>query len=86
MLSFVSSCMKEDYQVYTATDGAAAMELLQREQIDLIISDVMMPGIDGFELCRQVKNNISKKLHYEFQSRVRYDALGISATGMTGDL
>ncbi len=51
--------MKEDYQVYTATDGAAALELLQREQIDLIISDVMMPGIDGFELCRRVKSDIN---------------------------
>ena len=59
MLSFVSSCMKEAYDVRTATDGTSALELLQREQIDLIISDVMMPGIDGFELCRRVKNDIS---------------------------
>ena len=59
MLSFISSCMKEDYQVHTAPDGAAAIDVLQREQIDLIVSDVMMPGIDGFELCRRVKSDIS---------------------------
>jgi signal transduction histidine kinase/DNA-binding response OmpR family regulator len=59
MLSFVSSCMKENYQVHTATDGATALEVLQHEQIDLIISDVMMPGIDGFELCRKVKTDIN---------------------------
>lgn len=59
MLSFVSSCMKETYEVRTATDGASALDLLQRERIDLIISDVMMPGIDGFELCRRVKNDIN---------------------------
>ena len=59
MLSFVSSCMKEEYQVHTATDGATALDVLQREQIDLIISDVMMPGIDGFELCRRVKTDIN---------------------------
>ena len=59
MLSFISSCMKEDYQVHTASDGAAALDVLQREQVDLIVSDVMMPGIDGFELCRRVKTDIS---------------------------
>ena len=59
MLSFISSCMKEDYQVHTASDGAVALEVLQHEQIDLIVSDVMMPGIDGFELCHRVKTDIS---------------------------
>ena len=59
MLSFVSSCMKEDYLVHTAPDGAAAIDVLQRETIDLIVSDVMMPNIDGFELCRRVKTDIN---------------------------
>lgn len=59
MLSFVSSCMKETYEVRTATDGATALDLLQRERIDLVISDVMMPGIDGFELCHRVKSDVN---------------------------
>jgi signal transduction histidine kinase/DNA-binding response OmpR family regulator len=59
MLSFVSSCMKESFNVFTASDGDAALEILQREQVNLIISDVMMPGIDGFELCRRVKSDIT---------------------------
>ena len=59
MLSFVSSCMKEDFRVYTATDGDTALNVLAHEQIDLIISDVMMPGIDGFELCKRVKTDIN---------------------------
>lgn len=59
MLSFVSSCMKENFQVYTASDGATALQVLQQQAIDLIISDVMMPGIDGFELCRRVKSDIN---------------------------
>ena len=59
MLSFLHSCMKEHYKVYTAVDGAEALDILQREQIDLIVSDVMMPGINGFELCRRVKTDIS---------------------------
>ena len=59
MLSFVSSCMKENFDVYTANDGAEALQVLQQQSINLIISDVMMPGIDGFELCRRVKSDIS---------------------------
>ena len=59
MLSFVSACMKESFNVFTASDGAAALDILQREQVNLIISDVMMPGIDGFELCRRVKSDIT---------------------------
>ena len=59
MLSFISSCMQEDYRVLTATDGAAALNVLKQEQVALIISDVMMPGIDGFELCRRVKSDIN---------------------------
>ena len=59
MLSFISSCMQEDYRVLTATDGAAALNVLKQEQVALIISDIMMPGIDGFELCRRVKSDIN---------------------------
>ena len=59
MLSFVSSCMQEDYHVLTAPDGATALSVLKQEQVGLIISDVMMPGIDGFELCRRVKSDIN---------------------------
>ena len=59
LLSFVSSCMEESYRVCTATDGAMALDILGREQVSLIISDVMMPVIDGFELCRRVKSDIN---------------------------
>lgn len=59
MLSFVSSCMREGYCVVTATDGAAALDVLAHEGADLVISDVMMPGIDGFELCRRMKSDIN---------------------------
>ena len=59
MLSFISSCMKDYYHVLTASDGAEALDILHHEHIDLIISDVMMPGIDGFELCQRVKSNIN---------------------------
>ncbi len=59
MLDFVSSCMEGDYQVFKATDGAMALDILRQEQVALVISDVMMPGVDGFELCRIMKSDIA---------------------------
>ncbi|HEY1351181.1 MAG TPA: response regulator transcription factor [Ktedonobacteraceae bacterium] len=44
------------YQVFTATDGVSALEAAHREQPDLVILDVMLPGIDGLEVCRQLRH------------------------------
>jgi DNA-binding response OmpR family regulator len=43
------------YAVLEARDGRAAIELAFREQPDLIVLDIRMPGMDGFEVCRQVR-------------------------------
>jgi two-component system KDP operon response regulator KdpE len=43
------------YEVYTAADGAAALELLVERAVDLIILDVRMPGVDGFEVCERLR-------------------------------
>jgi DNA-binding response OmpR family regulator len=46
---------REGYQVQTAASGRAALQLLQNDWPALLIIDLMMPGMDGFELCRRVK-------------------------------
>ncbi len=43
------------YTVITADSGQAALSLLAGEEIDLVMLDVMMPGMDGFEVCRHIK-------------------------------
>ncbi|MCX7854968.1 MAG: response regulator transcription factor [Anaerolineae bacterium] len=43
---------REGYRVLTATDGWAAVETFRREHPDLVILDIMLPDIDGFEVCR----------------------------------
>jgi AraC-like DNA-binding protein len=45
--------------VLAAGDASQAQEMLSAHAVQLIVSDVMMPGIDGFELCRQLKGNIN---------------------------
>ena len=41
----------------TATDGQEAMDMVEREKPDLILLDIMMPKMSGFEVCRRVKND-----------------------------
>jgi two-component system alkaline phosphatase synthesis response regulator PhoP/two-component system response regulator ResD len=46
---------KEGYAVITAADGEEAMALHRREDPDLVILDLMLPKIDGYEVCRQIR-------------------------------
>lgn len=57
LLSFLGSCMTDQYEVLTATSGEEALALLRERQVTLIISDWMMPGMDGGELCRALRRN-----------------------------
>lgn len=49
------------YRVVSAANGLQALDILAEESIDLIISDAMMPKMDGFQLCKSVKNNHAYK-------------------------
>ncbi|MBV1889016.1 MAG: response regulator, partial [Proteobacteria bacterium] len=44
------------YTVYTAQSGASALEVLAKHHVDLIVSDVVMPEMDGYELASHIKN------------------------------
>ena len=47
--------MRSGYEVITAPDGEKALELLASARPDLIVLDVVLPGIDGFEVCRRIR-------------------------------
>jgi twitching motility two-component system response regulator PilH len=49
------------FQVVEAFDGADGIEKLKSAQFDLVITDVVMPNVNGYEFCRWVKNNPSTK-------------------------
>src|SRR5271155_1716759 len=47
----------EYFDVSTATNGAEALAMCERAECDLVLLDVMMPDMDGFEVCRRLKKN-----------------------------
>jgi DNA-binding response OmpR family regulator len=50
---------RQGYEVHTAADGRAALEIARQEQPDLLVLDVMLPGLDGFEVCRVLRQEMS---------------------------
>ena len=55
------------YKVVTAKDGVEALSRLKEESIDMIVSDILMPRMDGFQLCRECKKDESlKKIPFMF--------------------
>jgi DNA-binding response OmpR family regulator len=52
---------REGYEVVTAEDGTKAMTLYQEQDFDLVLLDVMMPGVDGFEVSRTLREGDRQK-------------------------
>ena len=49
--------LEDNYDLLASLDGESALEIVAEEHIDLILLDIMMPGIDGFEVCKRLKEN-----------------------------
>lgn len=56
---FLSRELSEKYNILQASDGEEALKVMADHDIDLVLSDVMMPNIDGMELCRRVKEDVN---------------------------
>lgn len=54
--NFLSHSLSETFHIQTASDGVEAWKTIQKQLPDLIISDIMMPNMDGFELCKKIKD------------------------------
>jgi DNA-binding response OmpR family regulator len=55
--TLIGMMLSEDYQVIQATSGSEGLELIQREKPDLVLLDIMMPDINGLDVCEQLKSN-----------------------------
>ncbi|MBC9798096.1 hybrid sensor histidine kinase/response regulator transcription factor, partial [Sinomicrobium weinanense] len=58
-LELVQSYLRNYYKVFSCLDGKSALQLANREEIDLIVSDLRIPDMNGHELCRAVKNDVN---------------------------
>jgi DNA-binding response OmpR family regulator len=58
MVDLISySLQAEDFEVITAYNGEEALRKVESESPDLVVLDIMLPGIDGFEVCRQIRSH-----------------------------
>jgi two-component system cell cycle response regulator DivK len=72
----VVQLLEDDYQIITAADGADGLRLAERERPDLILMDLSLPVIDGWEATRRIKANGALK---------HIPIIALSAHAMTGD-
>jgi len=49
--------LADGYEIFEASSGREVLDLARREQPDLILLDVLMPGLDGYKVCRQLRAN-----------------------------
>lgn len=59
LLAFLRETFIRTYNVYTATNGVEALKITSEYPVDIVVSDVMMPEMDGIELCNRLKNDIT---------------------------
>jgi len=75
-LDLLVQLLEDDYTIHTATDGAAGLALAEQERPDLILMDLSLPVIDGWEATRRLKAN----------ARLRHiPIIALTAHAMSGD-
>ena len=59
LIDFVKEFLEAKFmKVYTAYNGKEALEIISQQNVDIVVSDIMMPEMDGYELCRTIKSDI----------------------------
>jgi ligand-binding sensor domain-containing protein/signal transduction histidine kinase/AraC-like DNA-binding protein len=58
ILAFIQKELRTDYNILKAYNGQEALEILLKENVQLVISDIMMPVMDGIEFCRKIKTDL----------------------------
>jgi putative two-component system response regulator len=61
-LKLLKALLQAEYEIVTASSGAEALSISRKIDLDLILLDIMMPGMDGFEVCRRLKQSETTRL------------------------
>jgi len=61
MRAFIIKCLEAKYQILAVQNGEEALDLLKKQKVDLILSDLMMPKMDGYQLLKQLKTDQQTK-------------------------
>ncbi len=81
ILDFLTLELQDRYKLLKARNGQEALQILDKESVQLIISDIMMPIVDGFELCKEVKANFNHS-HMPFILLTARDTLQSKIMGL----
>ncbi len=57
LLAWLKEILSSRYDVYTASDGADALDIVNDVLPDMVLTDIIMPKVDGYELCRRIKED-----------------------------
>ena len=78
---------KMEYEAEFAGSSEEALEILKKESFPLIITDLEMPGLDGVELCKQIKEIAAKSIVYALSGYIaKYDTENLEKSGFDGYL
>ena len=85
MMSYIKSEISNFYNVLEAEDGYKGLEIAENNDVDLIVSDVMMPNLDGLQLCKKIKSDVKTShipvvlLTAKTDKKFKYQGLEIGA-------
>ena len=63
---------RDDYQVVIANDGEQAVEIFNREQPDLVLLDIMLPKMDGWQVCKEIRKTSNRPIIILRQTCIRH--------------
>ena len=80
---YLCNLLHESYAVFAAQNGREALEIVREKEIDIVISDVMMPEMDGVEMCRAIKQEVATShipvLLLTAKTDIEYQRIGLEA-------